>query len=155
MPDLMSPSVGKGFITIWTKSLSLIPNDWAICDGNNGTPDLRGKFVRCVPNNMTDPGTTGGESTHQLTTAEIPQHTHSWSESDHDHTLAVQVGNQNNGNGSPDLISFTGSTDPKTSGLSTSTESSGVTLNNAGSDTAHENEPANYEVVYIMKVEED
>jgi microcystin-dependent protein len=29
------------------------PSGWAICDGNNGTPDLRGKFIRMWNDNMT------------------------------------------------------------------------------------------------------
>jgi len=34
-----------GSIIMWNKSLAEIPAGWHICDGNDGTPDLRGKYV--------------------------------------------------------------------------------------------------------------
>ena len=35
----------SGIIAIWSGSLVSIPPGWVICDGNNGTPDLRNRFV--------------------------------------------------------------------------------------------------------------
>lgn len=40
---------------------SNIPSGWVICDGNNGTPDLIGKYIHMV-GATEDPGTTGGSS---------------------------------------------------------------------------------------------
>lgn len=34
-----------GSIIMWYKSTGEIPAGWRICDGNDGTPDLRGKYV--------------------------------------------------------------------------------------------------------------
>jgi len=34
-----------GTITLWHGALGSIPGGWLICDGTNGTPDLRDKFV--------------------------------------------------------------------------------------------------------------
>ena len=34
-----------GIISLWFGSIGSIPAGWVICDGNNGTPDLRDKFV--------------------------------------------------------------------------------------------------------------
>ena len=31
-----------GIIVSWNGAISAIPDGWALCDGNNGTPDLRG-----------------------------------------------------------------------------------------------------------------
>lgn len=33
----------RGEIYGWEKSIAEIPDGWALCDGNNGTPDLRDK----------------------------------------------------------------------------------------------------------------
>jgi len=38
-------SVPKGIISLWSGSIATIPPGWALCDGNNGTPDLRDKFI--------------------------------------------------------------------------------------------------------------
>jgi len=35
----------KGMILMWSGLLSKIPTGWVLCDGNNGTPDLRNKFI--------------------------------------------------------------------------------------------------------------
>ena len=32
-------------IILWSGSADNIPDGWALCDGNNGTPDLTDKFV--------------------------------------------------------------------------------------------------------------
>ena len=34
-----------GAIIMWYKSTGEIPAGWHLCDGNEGTPDLRGKYV--------------------------------------------------------------------------------------------------------------
>ena len=40
-----SISIFKGMITLWSGLISTIPNGWHLCDGSNGTPDLRNKFI--------------------------------------------------------------------------------------------------------------
>jgi len=60
--DISTLSIGS--IIGW--SLSTIPDGWVICDGNNGTPNLNDKFVRCA-NTDGDLGETGGSNTHQHT----------------------------------------------------------------------------------------
>lgn len=53
----LSPS---GLIAMWHGTIANIPSGWIICDGNNGTPNLLGKFVEGVATAATDPGATGG-----------------------------------------------------------------------------------------------
>ena len=43
--DLSSIGCPKGVIWLWSGSLDKIPEGWAMCNGDNGTPDLRGRFV--------------------------------------------------------------------------------------------------------------
>lgn len=52
-----------------------IPIGWAICDGQNGTPDLRGRFI-LGSNDEYVVGSTGGSESHALTIDELPQHSH-------------------------------------------------------------------------------
>ena len=39
------PLVKKGMIMMWSGSIASIPTGWALCNGSNGTPDLRDKFI--------------------------------------------------------------------------------------------------------------
>lgn len=48
--------------------------DWHICDGTNGTPDLRGRFILGA-NSGHAVGSTGGEETHTLQNSELPERT--------------------------------------------------------------------------------
>lgn len=53
----------KGLILAWSGPLASIPSGWALADGQNGTPDLRGWFLKGAPAGM-NPGGTGGSLTH-------------------------------------------------------------------------------------------
>jgi len=57
----ISPS---GIITEWSGTLSTIPVGYQLCDGTNGTPNLLGQFIMCVPNGSTNPGAGGGALSH-------------------------------------------------------------------------------------------
>jgi len=82
---------------------------------------------RFLRGNITS-GTTGGESSHELTTAEMPSHYHSY----------TKVGTMSNNFG---LGSKAGAT-------SSSTSNTG----SAGSGDFHENRPPFYDIVWIMRV---
>ena len=67
-----------GAIVLWSGSVNRIPDGWALCNGANGTPDLRGKFVVGYHPGDGDysVGKTGGEKTHTLSLDEMPSHSH-------------------------------------------------------------------------------
>ncbi len=65
----------KGIISLWSGPANAIPAGWVYCDGNNGTPDLRGRFVVGAGPDY-GVGQTGGNSTITLTAAQMPAHTH-------------------------------------------------------------------------------
>lgn len=58
----MPSGVPSGVICMWHGLISNIPSGWVICDGNNGTPNLLGRFVEGVATAATNPGTTGGQT---------------------------------------------------------------------------------------------
>jgi microcystin-dependent protein len=75
--EINASKVPAGTIVMW--SGSNLPVGWAICDGENGTPDLRGKFI--VGLNTEDPshnavGKTGGAATVVLNENQLPKHKH-------------------------------------------------------------------------------
>ncbi len=42
--DALSP-FSKKTVCLWSGAIVDIPDGWALCDGNNGLPDLRNKFI--------------------------------------------------------------------------------------------------------------
>lgn len=57
--------IPSGTIILWSGLYAVIPDGWTACDGSNGTPDLRGIFVRSAGLGF-DPGDIGGATTHDL-----------------------------------------------------------------------------------------
>lgn len=41
----LAAAVPQGTILLWSGAVSAIPAGWHLCDGSDGTPDLRGRFV--------------------------------------------------------------------------------------------------------------
>jgi len=71
----------SGIIAIWSGSIVAIPTGWVICDGNNGTPDLRNRFV------------VGAGDTYAVdANGGAVNHNHTFTGDGHSHDLAVGVG---------------------------------------------------------------
>jgi microcystin-dependent protein len=102
-PGPAGPSAGNlpiGAIVIWPGPTSSIPSGWVLCDGQNGTPDLRGRFpigaATAYPN-----GSVGGQSTVAPTTQAAGAHSHAVGQTaltvaqmpNHNHTGVVVRGN--------------------------------------------------------------
>ena len=69
-----------GIIVIWSGSIVNIPTGWVICDGNNGTPDLRNNFV------------VGAGDTYAVDAAGgSVNHNHAFTGDGHTHELGVGV----------------------------------------------------------------
>ncbi|MEM9789142.1 MAG: hypothetical protein AAF842_01930 [Planctomycetota bacterium] len=56
-------SFPAGIVMLWYAKNGRVPNGWAACDGSNGTPDLRGQFLRGV-GSFSDVGEHDGSETH-------------------------------------------------------------------------------------------
>jgi hypothetical protein len=70
-------------IGMWLGTLANIPNNYSLCDGTNGTQDMRGRHLKSTVT-TTAVGDTGGSNTH---THASQNHTHTASGS-HTHTHA-------------------------------------------------------------------
>ena len=68
------PALESGIICLWSGSIATIPGGWYLCDGNNGTPDLRDSFLVGAGSTYAV-GATGGVSTHNHTLT-TDGHTH-------------------------------------------------------------------------------
>ena len=54
-------TIQPGVIGMWSGSIASIPTDWSLCDGTNGTPDLRDAFIEVA--NASNEGTQTGNNT--------------------------------------------------------------------------------------------
>jgi len=126
------------------------PEGWAICDGKNGTPNLKNRFIFGSGNKRF--GTTGGEENHKLTVKEMPSHNHSMNSSgNHSHKLDTRNDNGDL-NGCAGWPSF-GRNDCGNASWDTSTTGNHThTINNTGSNQSHNNMPPYYVLTYIMKL---
>jgi len=71
----------KGIIALWFGSVGTVPAGWAICDGNNDTPDLRDKFI------------VGAGSTYAVdATGGSVTHNHGFTGDGHFHTIDIGTG---------------------------------------------------------------
>jgi microcystin-dependent protein len=169
--------VPAGLICMWSGAPTAIPNGWEICDGSNGTPDLRGRFIVgydagsstspvIAPNdgvtkNYGALGNTGGETGHTLAKAELPKHIHlignvtdgaSLSNpGDHSHTYQARDGSgHETGNASNNLGYRQYSTGG--GGNHTHTGNTGDGTSAGLNNQAHENRPPYYVLAFIMKL---
>ena len=123
-----------GMIILWSGASDAIPTGFTLCDGNNNTPDLRGRFVVGFhdSNGDYDVDDTGGAETVTLSIAEMPNHKHDTSV---DNTKLFPSNGQTS-------INFGGA-----GGYPATT----FTMSNTGGGGAHENRPPYYALCYIMK----
>lgn len=139
-----------GSIIIWTSNIFRIPYGYVLCDGNNGTPDLRNKYIQQVSGQE---GTTVGSNSITLSTTNLPQHTHPLTieqRGDHIHQIdgSVQEGRRTSTDQTeygPDNI-YEGET-----GIA-GDHSHTFTLSTVGGGEAVVNEPINIKVHFIQKI---
>jgi hypothetical protein len=60
-PQAPQATFVQGMIIMWSGAIANIPAGWALCDGTNGAPDLRDRFV-CGAGGGNAVGATGGSN---------------------------------------------------------------------------------------------
>ncbi len=151
LAGLIDGGIPRGFIGMWSGQLSEIPSGWALCDGQDGRPNLLGKFIRGVPT-ATNPGNTGGSDSITLSEANLPAHKHDVNAETTglSHTIPgigqgiLRVGGNQN---TPAIIANQYGTPTSTVKDKINTASSAV-----GGGQAFDNRPAYYELAYIIKL---
>jgi len=89
--NLVNSFVPIGGIIMWSGSVADAEalTNWAICDGQNGTPDLRDKFVLGVGSSAAgstaSKGDTGGDNSISLSEGQMPSHNHDLNDPNHTH----------------------------------------------------------------------
>ena len=166
-PVQLYPSdiVPSGVICIWSGNQNNIPSGWALCDGNNGTPNLSNKFV--LGYGTKSCGSTGGAETVSLSTANMPSHSHNASVNVSGLSVSEGGAHTHNITGLGTVGVYSGPNDAieesRYSSKTLTTTSSGkhthtisgsasVSIGTTGSNMAHNNMPPYYVLCYIMKL---
>jgi hypothetical protein len=144
------PLFPRGGIIMWSGSIASIPNGWGLCDGTNGAPNLRDRFVIGAGSNYVVNQTGGSKDavlvshTHTATaTVDIndPGHVHK----------QYPSGSLNNGNGgmadSPNR-NLVNTQSARTGITATST----VTNSTEGVSGVNQNLPPYFALAFIMKL---
>jgi len=143
-----TPSIPTGCILLWSGSTGSIPSGFLLCDGTNGTPDLRNSFIVGAGNNYTV-GQTGGSAD-----AITVSHTHTATST----STVTDPGHLHTSGGSAVGGSFGAFyTTNGNSQFNTSTATTGITVatstTNASTGTSgtNANLPPYYALAYIQK----
>ncbi len=135
-------SIPTGGIFLWSGSIGSIPAGYVLCNGNNGTPDLRNRFIVGAGSTYAVDATGGSAD------SVLPTHTHAATVTDpgHSHGISDAAALPSSSSGTffralqDDAIQST----IKTTGITVSNANAGVSGTNG-------NLPPYYALCYIMK----
>jgi hypothetical protein len=141
-PPAATP-IPAGGIFLWSGSIGSIPAGYVLCNGSNGTPDLRNRFIVGAGSTYAVDATGGSAD------AIVVSHTHATTVTDPGHVhggIRARVGSINQpASGAYSLMADPASnTDSAVTGISVTNASTGTSGTNA-------NLPPYYALCYIMK----
>jgi hypothetical protein len=151
-----------GMIIMWSGTIATIPSGWVLCNGSNGTPDLRDRFI--VGASQDSGGQARTNVTGSLTQtggtkdAIVVSHDHSFSATTssagtHQHTFGYTNGSSGFAGAGVPLSDFntTGSSTVTTATAGAHTHTLSGTTGSAGSSGTNANLPPYYALAFIMK----
>jgi hypothetical protein len=131
-----------GTIAIWSGTVESVPLGWAPCDGAEGRPDLRDKFV--IGAGLTYPiGSVGGSAN-----AVVVAHNHTLIDPGHSHPFTAAINNFTSPTGNPICAA-------PVEASTTGSAVTGITIDSAGVDGTNANLPPYYSLLYIIKITGD
>jgi hypothetical protein len=149
-PPAATP-IPTGGILLWSGSIGSIPAGYVLCNGSNGTPDLRDRFV--VGAGSTYAVNATGGSADAIVVTHNHTATSTVTDAGHDHDAITQVSGSSS-SGAQFANSFSGSVNT-TSTQMIQTATTGITVAtttaNAGTSGTNANLPPYYALCYIMK----
>jgi microcystin-dependent protein len=157
-------NIPSGVILLWSGSTATIPTGWAICDGTNGTPDLRNSFVVGAGDTYAVDATGGSTSHTHTDSLAVDSHTLTEAElAAHNHGFNYLEGTAGNTDLSTTNYFGVRTQDASKFACNTTNAVNTAVIGDTGSDTAHDHAlsgsvtstttlPPYYALAYIMKL---
>jgi len=139
------PGIPTGGIILWSGSVGAIPTGWALCNGSNGTPDLRSRFV-VGAGSAYNVAATGGSAD-----SVVPLHSHSITDPGHIHGAGITApGTIAHAPTSSSIMGASSGIQGYRNYISSAV--TGITVNSSGQSGVNANLPPYYALAYIMKI---
>ena len=160
----ITAAIPSGGIIIWSGASNAIPSGWYLCNGSNGTPDLRNRFIIGAGSSYSV-NATGGSANATLVSHSHSvsgstgndSHNHGITDPGHSHTMSANWHNSVNSGGALSFkdVANSNQIQSNTTGISINSDThnhsiSGST-NTQGSSATNANLPPYYALCYIMK----
>jgi hypothetical protein len=141
--------IPSGVILLWSGSIGSIPSGYVLCNGSNGTPDLRNRFVVGAGSTYAVDATGGSAD------AIVVSHTHTATSTvtdpGHTHAITPSIDNASGTDGNSQRVSGGNSV----GAISIVSATTGITVSttnaSAGTSGTNANLPPYYALCYIMK----
>jgi hypothetical protein len=149
----LSNILPRGLISMWYGTLASIPTGWALCNGANNTPDLRNRFI--IGANVDNVGVANTDITGANTQtggtkdAVVVSHSHDITDNGHTHDVAPVIANGTWNGANDDLGAGRNGSNRA---ASTTSKTTGITINSTGVAGTNQNLPPYYALAYIMKL---
>lgn len=140
-------TIPTGMISLWYGSIGSVPAGWYLCDGTNGTPDLRNRFI--VGAGSTYSVSQTGGSTDAIVVSHAHTATSVVTDPGHIHTITGAIkdgGASAAGDMTRADAQLVNQTNSNTTGITVAT-----TVASAGTSGTNANLPPYYALAYVMK----
>lgn len=143
-----SSTLPAGMILLWSGAIGSIPTGYYLCDGNNGTPDLRNRFIVGAGNTYSVNQTGGSADAIVVSHTHTATSTSTVTDPGHNHTVSASSGPPYNAGGNAVFGPATNTTSTATTGVTVATATTNATAGTSGTGA---NLPPYYALAYIMK----
>jgi len=150
----VAASFPTGGIILWSGSVASIPSGWALCNGSNGTPDLRNRFVVGAGSTYAVAATGGSADAIVVSHTHTATSTSTVTDPGHKHNLEG-YGKDGTTFQYPDLEgrgsfrTITNGVVTNTTGITVATSTTNASTGSSGTNA---NLPPYYALAYIMKL---
>ena len=144
-------TIPTGMISLWYGSIGSVPLGWYLCDGTNGTPDLRDKFVVGAGSTYSVAATGGSADAIVVSHNHTATSTSTVTDTGHVHAV-YSAGQKCPTGGNEQPLGPSG-----VSGYNTASAVTGITVatsttnTSAGTSGTNANLPPYYALAYVMK----